>query len=272
MDAGSHSHYRACWNVAFSSIDTVIAPLVGVDLQHHFAVLDGSAQIPVFWLGKLCFSTISDSVRSLSDNLCKTMRQWSINLLVQVLFSGMVMLNPRLSEAQQFQLLSAITRALEQLFLQHWLDERLMKGLIALACPDRGSRILVTYLVELENLDEIVDEDPGTAIRALQPLVQAMLEEELLEHPGELEFLGLTEPGIEHPKLLNSTRMRRLMLHCCIVLHRLSESEHTLSLMVLKQTKTLESGLTRPAPQSGVANPARSTCPSEEKVETITID
>ncbi|EFJ19281.1 hypothetical protein SELMODRAFT_444336 [Selaginella moellendorffii] len=144
MDAGSHSHYRACWNVAFSSIDTVIAPLVGVDLQHHFAVLDGSAQIPVFWLGKLCFSTISDRVRSLSDNLCKTMRQWSINLLVQVLFSGMVMLNPRLSEAQQFQLLSAITRALEQLFLQHWLDERLMKGLIALACPDRGSRILVT--------------------------------------------------------------------------------------------------------------------------------
>ncbi|XP_024386656.1 uncharacterized protein [Physcomitrium patens] len=70
----------------------------------------------------------------------------------------MVLINPRLHRDQQDQLKPLLTRALDQLLWQRVMNPRVMRGLIALACPNQDTALLFGYLMEI--IAELVCNNP----------------------------------------------------------------------------------------------------------------
>ncbi|KAG0614502.1 hypothetical protein M758_6G182100 [Ceratodon purpureus] len=108
-----------------------------------------SSECSIFCLGQLMYSTLSKRVEDFYDVLFRIARQWSVDFAVQKFLNVMVLLNPRLNCHQQAHLKPLLNRALDQLLWQQALDPRVMRGLVALACPNQETTILFGYLMEV---------------------------------------------------------------------------------------------------------------------------
>jgi hypothetical protein len=109
----------------------------------------GSPEFRIFCLGEYVYSTLSKRVEDVYDVLYKIARQWSVDFAVQKFLNLMVLMNPRLNFRQQAHLKPLLTRALDQLLWQRALDPQVMRGLVALACPNQDTALLFGYLVEI---------------------------------------------------------------------------------------------------------------------------
>nr|PNR46283.1 hypothetical protein PHYPA_013402 [Physcomitrium patens] len=117
-----------------------------------------STEFRIFCLGEYVYSTLSRRVEDVCDVLYKIARQWSVEFAVQKFVNLMVLINPRLHRDQQDQLKPLLTRALDQLLWQRVMNPRVMRGLIALACPNQDTALLFGYLMEI--IAELVCNNP----------------------------------------------------------------------------------------------------------------
>ncbi|KAJ7530276.1 hypothetical protein O6H91_15G087600 [Diphasiastrum complanatum] len=137
-------------DVATSSFDNLVeqsSTLVYKHLQMYFMIV--SMDSPQYCSGKYCLAIVTEGVKAFSKSLCIVVRQWSIDVLVKVLLRGIVIVNPRLCESQRCQLLLTISRAVDYFLDHHTVDQGVLKGIIALASPDKGTFLLLSYLIDV---------------------------------------------------------------------------------------------------------------------------
>jgi hypothetical protein len=79
----------------------------------------------------------------------KITRQWTVDFIVQKVLSVMALVNPCLSHHQQALLKPLFQRALDQLIWQRALEPQVIRGLVALACPNQDTGFLFGYLMEI---------------------------------------------------------------------------------------------------------------------------
>ncbi|KAG6546063.1 hypothetical protein Mapa_012469 [Marchantia paleacea] len=103
----------------------------------------------VIWLGEVVFATVSKGVENICNTLQKVMRRWTTDLIVRSVLGLMVIVNPRLNSNQQTHLTPILARAVNQFVWQRSLDLRVMRGIVALACPNQDTALLFGYLMEV---------------------------------------------------------------------------------------------------------------------------
>ncbi|CAM6043231.1 unnamed protein product [Sphagnum compactum] len=113
------------------------------------SVFTVSSSQPIFLLGEYVFSALSQGVENFYEAACKAARQWTVNFMVQKFLDVMVLVNPHLSHHQQALLKPLFHRALDQLIWQRALEPRVIRGLVALACPNQDTGFLFGYLMEI---------------------------------------------------------------------------------------------------------------------------
>lgn len=109
----------------------------------------GSPEFRILCVGEYLYTTLSKRVEDFYDVLIQIARQWSVNFAVRKFLYLMVLINPRLNRHQQAHLKPLLTRALDQLLWQRALDPQVMRGLVALACPNEDTALLFGYLIEI---------------------------------------------------------------------------------------------------------------------------
>ncbi|CAI5488141.1 unnamed protein product, partial [Closterium sp. Naga37s-1] len=92
------------------------------------------------------FFQLSEKVTKWCDSVEATIVQWIIDFAATRAIAFFVLLNPRLSSHQQFRLHQMMAKAVERSWLRRKLDVRLLKGILALACPNRDLLNLIDYL------------------------------------------------------------------------------------------------------------------------------
>ncbi|KAL2613443.1 hypothetical protein R1flu_025135 [Riccia fluitans] len=121
---------------------------VAISLHSDQPVRSGS-DLPIFWLGEVVYAAVSKHVENFYDTLQKVMRRWSTDFMVRRLLGFMVILNPRLNSRQQTHLTPILSRAVDQLIWERSLDTRVLRGIVALACPNQDTALLFGYLMEV---------------------------------------------------------------------------------------------------------------------------
>jgi hypothetical protein len=108
-----------------------------------------SSTQPIFLLGEYVYSTLSQGIEDFYGAVYKITRQWTVDFIVQKVLSVMALVNPCLSHHQQALLKPLFQRALDQLIWQRALEPRVIRGLVALACPNQDTGFLFGYLMEI---------------------------------------------------------------------------------------------------------------------------
>jgi hypothetical protein len=94
------------------------------------------------------YTTLLKRVDDVYDIFYNVARRWSVDFAVHKFLNLMVLINPRLNCRLQAHLKPLVTRALDQLLWQRDLDPQVMRALVALACPNQETALLLGYLVE----------------------------------------------------------------------------------------------------------------------------
>jgi len=100
-------------------------------------------------LGEYVYSTLSQGIENFYGAVYKITRQWTVDFIVQKVLSVMALVNPCLSHHQQALLKPLFQRALDQLIWQRALEPQVIRGLVALACPNQDTGFLFGYLMEI---------------------------------------------------------------------------------------------------------------------------
>ncbi|KAG0588132.1 hypothetical protein KC19_2G218600 [Ceratodon purpureus] len=208
----------------------------------------GSPEFRISYLGEYVYSTLSKRVEDFYDVLYKIARQWSVNFAVRKFLYLMVLINPRLNRHQQAHLKPLLTRALDQLLWQRALDPQVMRGLIALACPNQDTALLFGYLLEiiaglvcnnptLEDLKKNTDVEavPSSTLQEKAKVAQCLYQHYCLEQvyvaamPSRVREAVLTalKGGLEIPLLgsgfldTSPQGLQQTTPICCITLEPL---------------------------------------------------
>ncbi|KAL3679545.1 hypothetical protein R1sor_022501 [Riccia sorocarpa] len=150
---------------------------VAISLHSDQPARSGS-DLPIFWLGEVVYAAVSRQVENFYDSLHKVMRRWSTDFMVRRLLGFMVILNPRLNKRQQTHLTPILSRAMDQLIWERSLDTRVLRGIVALACPNQDTALLFGYLMEVVaglaqnpfQQDEISDHSMASDVESPPPI------------------------------------------------------------------------------------------------------
>ncbi|GJP51860.1 hypothetical protein CLOM_g10989 [Closterium sp. NIES-68] len=112
-------------------------------VQHAF-----STGTPLCSANRGAFFQLSEKVTKWCDSVEAAVVQWIIDFVATRAIALFVLLNPRLSSHQQFRLHQMMSKAVERSWLRRKVDVRLLKGILALACPNRDLLNLIDYLSE----------------------------------------------------------------------------------------------------------------------------
>eukprot|EP00897_Mesotaenium_endlicherianum_P000312 jgi/Mesen1/10281/ME000079S09702 len=105
--------------------------------------------VPLVCLGELVISNMSRKANFICGTLQGALQRWILNFASRRLLSVMVVMNPHLSSRQQDHLLDIARRLLEQLLWQRSVDPRVIRGILAVACPNQKTALLFSYLVDV---------------------------------------------------------------------------------------------------------------------------
>jgi hypothetical protein len=122
---------------------------ISISFESRFWECSSVENEPIFLLGEYVFSALSQGVENFYEAACKAAQQWTVDFMVQKFLDVMVLVNPHLSHHQQALLKPLFHRALDQLIWQRALEPRVIRGLVALACPNQDTGFLFGYLMEI---------------------------------------------------------------------------------------------------------------------------
>eukprot|EP00271_Cylindrocystis_brebissonii_P018181 TRINITY_DN5042_c0_g1_i1.p1 TRINITY_DN5042_c0_g1~~TRINITY_DN5042_c0_g1_i1.p1 ORF type:complete len:443 (-),score=81.11 TRINITY_DN5042_c0_g1_i1:217-1545(-) len=116
----------------------------------HSESLGTNGRLSLLWLCKVAILALSRKVECVCITLHTALRRWSVEFLSSRLLSMLTVLNPQLCDGQRAELLGIVARAMEHLLWNRSINPRVMRGIVALACPDQpDTAVLVTYLMEV---------------------------------------------------------------------------------------------------------------------------
>eukprot|EP00243_Klebsormidium_subtile_P003062 TRINITY_DN16203_c0_g1_i1.p1 TRINITY_DN16203_c0_g1~~TRINITY_DN16203_c0_g1_i1.p1 ORF type:complete len:330 (-),score=23.15 TRINITY_DN16203_c0_g1_i1:298-1287(-) len=107
----------------------------------------GEAAVLAF--GKVLLTGLQTILKEVGGVVKDAFRGWSVEFSTRHFVRILVSLNPSLSQHQQERLLVISHRALDQLFWQQGnVDSRVIRGIIAIACPNEDTASLFNSLVD----------------------------------------------------------------------------------------------------------------------------